>query len=74
MREYKFRGKRIDSGEWVYGNLIGTDVIVGDIVEFNDEYFNTEFWYKVDSKTVGLFTGLYDDSDASIETGEFKQE
>ena len=22
MREIKFRGKRIDNGEWVYGNLL----------------------------------------------------
>lgn len=47
------RGKRINNGEWVYGYLIGDDVIVGNIVEFNDEYFNTEFWCKVDPETVG---------------------
>ena len=60
MREIKFRGRRIDNGEWVYGYLIGQDVIVGDIVEFTDEYFNTEFWYKVDPETVGQYTGLKD--------------
>lgn len=60
MREIRFRGKRLDNGEWVYGYLIGNDVIVGDIVEFNDEYFNTEFWYKVDPETVGQWTGLCD--------------
>jgi len=55
-----YRGKRKDTGEWVYGYLIGTDVIVGEIVEFNEEYFNTEFWYKVDPKTVGRYIGEYD--------------
>ncbi|WP_010276477.1 YopX family protein [Paenibacillus senegalensis] len=55
MREY--RGKRIDSKEWVHGYLIGDDVIVGPIVEFDDEYFNTEYWYKVDPETVGQYTG-----------------
>jgi len=58
MREY--RGKRIDNGELVEGSLIGKDVIVGEIVEFNDEYFNTEFWYKVDPSTVGQYIGLND--------------
>jgi len=65
----KFRGKSINKPEWkddideqgwIYGSLIGEDVIVGDIIEFNDEYFNTEFWYKVDPKTVGRFIGLKD--------------
>ncbi|MDO3682180.1 YopX family protein [Paenibacillus ehimensis] len=60
MREYKFRGRRIDTGELVYGYLIGNDVIVGEIVEWDSEYFCTEFWYKVDSKTVGQYTGLRD--------------
>ena len=59
-REIKFRGKRIDNGEWVYGYLIGTDVIVGDIVDWDDEYFCTEFWYKVDPETVGQYTGIKD--------------
>jgi hypothetical protein len=48
MREIKFRGKRIDNYEWVYGYLIGNDVIVGEIVDWDSDYFNTEFWYKVD--------------------------
>ncbi|MBY9081220.1 hypothetical protein KIH86_24030 [Paenibacillus sp. HN-1] len=56
----KYRGQSTDTGEWVYGYLIGTDVIVGGIVEFNDEYFNTEYWYKVDPETVGQYTGLKD--------------
>lgn len=60
MREIKFRGRHIETGEWIYGNLIGNDVIVGEIVEWDSEYFNTEFWYKVDPKTVGQYTGLQD--------------
>ncbi|MEK4360827.1 hypothetical protein NYE48_27860 [Paenibacillus sp. FSL M7-1455] len=59
-REIKFRGKSIATGEWVYGNLIGTDVIVGGIVDWDDEYFCTEFWYKVYPETVGQYTGLKD--------------
>lgn len=57
MREIKFRGRHIETGEWIYGNLIGNDVIVGEIVEWDDEYFCTSFWYKVDPETVGQYAG-----------------
>ncbi len=52
-REILFRGKRIDTGEFVEGSLIGNDVIVGKIIEFEEDYFCTEFWNKVDPETVG---------------------
>lgn len=70
MREIKFRGKRLDNGEWIYGYLIGDDIIVGDIVEFTDEYFNTSFWYKVDPVTVGQCTGFQDSSGKEIDEGD----
>ena len=59
-REILFRGKRADTGEWVEGSLIGNDVIVGKIVEFEDDYFCTEFWCEVNPETVGQFTRRYD--------------
>ena len=55
-REILFRGKSIETGEWIYGSLIGNDVIVGKIVEFEEDYFCTEFWNKVDPETVGQFS------------------
>ena len=61
-----YRGKHIETGEWIYGSRIGDDVIVGDIVDWDEEYFCTEFWYKVDPATVGQYTGLTDCKDNLI--------
>ena len=52
-RIHLYRGKRLDNGQWVEGSLIGEDVIVGKIVDFEEDYFTTEFWCKVGPETVG---------------------
>lgn len=65
-RIHLYRGKRLDNGQWVEGSPIGEDVIVGKIVDFDEDYFTTEFWYKVDPETVGQFTGRYDKNDKEI--------
>lgn len=69
-REILFRGKRVDTGEWVEGDLISNNVIVGGIIELNEEYFNTEFWCVVDPETVGQFTGLFDKKGRKIFDGD----
>ncbi|MCP1306423.1 YopX family protein [Paenibacillus tyrfis] len=56
MREYKFRGRRIDTGEWVYGDLWqyqGNTWIVS-VIDGEAQR------YPVDPKTVGQYTGLQD--------------
>ena len=66
MRTIKFRGKRIDNGEWVYGAFYpikSEDVyfIINNCksIDFDDD--DTTFnGYKVHKKSVGEFTGLYD--------------
>ena len=70
QREILFRGKRVDTGEWIEGSLIGDDVIVGKIVEFEEDYFCTEFWYKVDPETVGQFTGMTDKKGKKLFEGD----
>lgn len=56
MRPIKFRGKRIDTGEWVYGDLNhGKGISTTGLYDRS-----TIAGYQVDRETVGQFTGLYD--------------
>ena len=57
MREILFRGKRVDNGEWIQGDIVQFPVHgVVRIVEQESSYKDAE----VDSDTVGQYTGLTD--------------
>lgn len=63
MREIRFRGKRVDNGEWVYGGIF---VVEGDariVVPDEDGGFQT---YRVDPKTVGQWIGLQDKNSKDV--------
>jgi uncharacterized phage protein (TIGR01671 family) len=66
MRDIRFRGKRIDNGEWVYGNYVNDNQ--GHFITLPLE--TAHRLVRVNPATVGQFTGLHDKNGKEIYEGD----
>lgn len=72
MKTIKFRGKRLDNGEWVYGDSINTQRNAAIVEEFEDDGFRVSIktGYYVSLNSVGQFVNRTDKRGKEVYVGD----
>lgn len=70
MRTVKFRGRSLDSGEWIHGESVLIDHEITDRASVMPDDTTYGLFEEVEYSTLGQFTGLYDREQKPIYEGD----